>query len=139
MFDNIGGKIKILAQIITWLETIAFVIFGIIVTTESAIGVVILIGGPIFSWVSSMILYGFGELIEKTCKIADAVSKEKEYVIETEDEVISCTKKESPMLHSCELCEKKTNTLFTISLHGEDTDVCQECFETYVNADQENE
>ena len=79
MFDNIGRMIKGLAIAVALIETIAFFIFGIVVTMESAIGIVILIGGPIFSWISSMILYGFGELIENSLEIKNSVSEIKKF------------------------------------------------------------
>jgi hypothetical protein len=140
MFDNIGGKIKILAQIFVWIGIIASVILGFILCTTDVewLGVICVFIGPLLCWISSMTLYGFGELIEKTCKIEKILSNEKEVIktTKTKDKEISYIQKESPKLHTCELCEKETNTLFTISLHGEDTDVCQECFATYLNADE---
>ncbi len=38
-------------------------------------GFIIIFGGSLLSWVSSFFAYGFGELIEKTTVIAEAVSK----------------------------------------------------------------
>lgn len=74
MYDNIGGKIKGLAKAVFIVEAIAAVIAGIalVAIDEDLIlyGVLTLILGPAVAWVSSWLLYGFGELIDKVCEIA---------------------------------------------------------------------
>ena len=75
MFDNIGGKIKGVAKIITWMGIITSVIsFLIILSTGDdkliGFGFIILIVGCIVSWLSSLTLYGFGQLIENSAIIA---------------------------------------------------------------------
>lgn len=78
MFENIGGKLKKLAEIITIIGSvlgilIAFV--GLITCAQTnAMGALIggiLGGGFIFlvSWVGSFTTYAFGELVEKTTQI----------------------------------------------------------------------
>ena len=73
MYDNIGGKIKGLAKILCALESISTVIWGLYVMAEDAdlalIGFLIIIGGVLVTWVSTFLLYGFGELIDKACAI----------------------------------------------------------------------
>ena len=69
MFDNIGGKIKTVAQVITWLGIIVSIIaFFVLSTFDNAIGLafVVLIVGCLASWLSSLTLYGFGQLIQNT-------------------------------------------------------------------------
>lgn len=65
MYNNIGEKIKALAIIGAALEAIAFLIAGIIfcANDSAGIGLVLIFGGALFSWLSSFILYGFGQLI----------------------------------------------------------------------------
>ena len=73
MYDNIGGKIKGLAAAVFAIELIASIIvsIGLIAGGDMApVGLLLLILGPILSWVSSWLLYGFGELIDKTSEIA---------------------------------------------------------------------
>ena len=83
MFENIGGKIKGLAKIICWLGIIICVITGIVLfsqagdtynrsakTTLIVTGLLIMVGGSVLSWVSSFVLYGFGELVENSSTIA---------------------------------------------------------------------
>ena len=71
MFENIGGKIKALAQVVCWIGIIASVICGIIMMTIgeagfNLVGFLIMILGSLFSWIGSFMTYGFGQLIENT-------------------------------------------------------------------------
>ena len=79
MFGNIGGKIKSLAQITTWLGIISSVIWGVVLmaTDEDLIpaGIIIALLGSLVSWVSSFVLYGFGQLIENTDKLVELLKK----------------------------------------------------------------
>ncbi len=74
MYDNIGEKIKGLAKATFIVEAIAAVITGIAFMAADEdmipVGLLVMILGPIIAWVSSWLLYGFGELIDKTCDIA---------------------------------------------------------------------
>ena len=80
MFNNIGGKIKGLAKFLCWAGIIICVILGFMFIAGSnagyyyyysreamiVFGVLIMVGGSIISWLSSLFLYGFGELVENT-------------------------------------------------------------------------
>ena len=75
MYDNIGGKIKGLAKATFIVEAIATVITGIGLMASDdyimiPVGLLVMVIGPVVAWVSSWSLYGFGELIDKTCDIA---------------------------------------------------------------------
>ncbi len=74
MYDNIGGKIKGLAKVGFIVEAIAAVITGIALMALDGdmilIGLLVMLLGPIVAWVSSWLLYGFGELIDNVCRIA---------------------------------------------------------------------
>lgn len=65
MYDEVGDKIKTLAKVIAWLGIIASVVVGI-VTISTGVGILVLILGPLFSWLSTLVLYGFGQLVENT-------------------------------------------------------------------------
>lgn len=73
MYNNIGVKIKALAISTFIVEAIAAIIGGIVlwIVTKEWWCALILFFGPILAWVSSWLLYGFGELIDNVCKIAD--------------------------------------------------------------------
>lgn len=66
MFDNIGGKIKVLAVIIAIFGCVVSIVGGFVLIGEKMglIGVSVLLVGPLLSWVSNFVLYGLGELIE---------------------------------------------------------------------------
>ncbi len=70
MFDNIGSKIKTLAQVVCWIGIIASFIIGLILMGQDDgavfIGLLVLIFGSLFSWIGSFITYGFGQLIENS-------------------------------------------------------------------------
>ena len=68
MFDNIGGKIKVLAQVTCWVGIACSVVFGFIFGDESdsfLIGLLIMVLGSLTAWTSSFTLYGFGEMINQ--------------------------------------------------------------------------
>lgn len=80
MFDNIGKNIKELAQILSWLGVIESIILAIVMFVKAgdsyyaeglfaSLGFVFLIVGPIISIINGMLVYGFGELIEKAISI----------------------------------------------------------------------
>ncbi len=73
MYDNIGGKIKGAATAVFILGAIAGVISGFAIIGSDddllSIGLIITIGVPLLAYIFSWLLYGFGELIEKTCAI----------------------------------------------------------------------
>lgn len=75
MFKNIGEKIKTLAIVCTVCGCLLSVI-GAIVSWYFEIvwaGFLILIGGCLFSWISTFVLYGFGELISQMTKAAKSI------------------------------------------------------------------
>ena len=81
-YENIGNKIKGLAQMAFVVEAIAAVITGIalMASDEDLIlyGLLVLIAGPIIAWVSSWLLYGFGQLIENSDIIAEEYNRKNE-------------------------------------------------------------
>lgn len=85
MFANIGDKIKKLTKIICIIGILSSFIGGMSLITiglnsyhgggQVAIGVAVLIVGPLLSWIGSFFAYGFGELIENTTIIAELMAK----------------------------------------------------------------
>lgn len=73
MFKNIGGKIKGLAKAFFILGAIVPIIVGIVLMSSDEnmvlVGILVMVGGFVVAWISSWFLYGFGELIDKTCAI----------------------------------------------------------------------
>ena len=80
MYDNIGGKIKSWAVWIFIVEAIAAIIGGIILIANDngLVGFLTIVFGPIAAWVSSWLLYGFGQLIENSDIIAAEYNRKNE-------------------------------------------------------------
>ena len=78
VFDDIGGKIKTLAKVLTVIGIAASIILGLVLISDVPwLGVGIIVFGSLFSWIGSFLLYGFGELIDNTAVIAGNTRKEK--------------------------------------------------------------
>ena len=87
MFKNIGVKIKILATVIFWCGIIGSVFGGFTGIIEGVIdgssqaayeGIFIALVGSLSSWACSLLIYGFGQLIENSDKITEELKKERE-------------------------------------------------------------
>lgn len=87
MFNNVGGKIKVMAQIIGYVG-IAFSILGCLGNILTAVdnlyfssaiywllGLVFL---PVLSWVGSLFLYGFGQLVENSDTLIDLLTDDED-------------------------------------------------------------
>jgi hypothetical protein len=74
MFKNIGRKIKGLVKTVFIIQTILAVVAGIAIMTIDeeliVVGALVMIILPIIFWISSWLLYGYGELIDKVSEIA---------------------------------------------------------------------
>lgn len=74
MYENIGGKIKKLSKAIAVIGIIIAVIAGfwyIADYDEILQGIFIIVLGGLAAWISSLLIYGFGELIEKVSLIEE--------------------------------------------------------------------
>ena len=83
MYKNIGGKIKGLAKTFGIIGIAASVLMGIgpILAVGGnemniiLVGVGIAVVGSLVSWISTWLLYGFGELIAKTAAIEENIHR----------------------------------------------------------------
>ena len=72
MFKNIGGSLKALAKIVFWVGLIASIICGICAWSDWWLFdgflnfLVFGIAPAVFFYVTSMLIYGFGELVENS-------------------------------------------------------------------------
>ena len=95
MFENIGRKIKVVALVIFGLGVAGSAVFGVYYvnmgrnllgweTTKSIIIFwSIIVAGFLTSWFISMLLYGFGELIDTNQHIASNTKKIKRFLSKT--------------------------------------------------------
>ena len=82
MYDNISEKIKSLAGATFALGAFMSIILGVwLISIEHTItvplGIIIIVVGPVASWASSWMIYGFGELIENTSDLKSSVQPQK--------------------------------------------------------------
>lgn len=77
LFANAGAKLKVLALVNFVLIVIVGVVLGIAIIFSGSVevGLPILIIAPIFGWISSIMLYAFGELCENIRDIAKYTSE----------------------------------------------------------------
>ena len=68
MFENIGGKLKILAVVEVILGVLGSVICGLsaIVNEMVLTGIIIMVVGGVSSWMGSWMAYGIGEAVENS-------------------------------------------------------------------------
>ena len=74
MFKNIGKKIKLFAVVSFYISLAIFLWLGIYIMLEYkmyVVGIITIILGALASWISQFLLYGFGELVDKTTEIAN--------------------------------------------------------------------
>ncbi len=89
MFSNIGGKIQKLAKFVCWVGIVLCIISGIgyilagdeangiyVGLPSTVVGILVIVVGSLYSWLSSLCLYGFGTLIVKAESIDGKLSKE---------------------------------------------------------------
>ena len=88
LYDNIGAKIKNWAKWIFIIEAISAIIGGIGLMANDAafIGFIVLICGPLVAWVSSWLLYAFGELVEDVHAIRNKEGTTADVRIKREEE-----------------------------------------------------
>ena len=147
MFNEIGKKIKGVASAVCWIQVAIYAIVGIIImaTTEELVivGLLIIVVGGLFAWLSSITLYGFGELIDKVCSIEKTVNAEKyqkqssnNFSAETVDRNnVSKNNVSHKFLGKCEMCNAE-NIMVCDAKIVDDMGVryrkvCDNCFEKY--------
>ena len=70
MYDNIEAKIKGLAKVLFILGALVSILLGVILISKSVVlGLILIFAGLPLSLISSWLIYGFGELIERTAVI----------------------------------------------------------------------
>lgn len=71
MWENIGRKLQSLAKVLCWIGIVISVISGIVIMAQSnryqstiLTGILYIVVGCLFSWISSWALYGLGIVVE---------------------------------------------------------------------------
>lgn len=71
LYSDIGGKLKRLAICTFIVEFIASIVAFFVFAEDVWMGLLILFGGALVSFVSTWFLYAFGELVSRVCSIDD--------------------------------------------------------------------
>ena len=82
MFKDCGKKIKIVASVWFWMCVIGALIGAIIMMADGdeemiGIGFGIMFGGAAFAYISALMIYGFGQLVENSDKVAEGTRSHK--------------------------------------------------------------
>ena len=113
MYNYIGKKIKGLAKFFFILATIIDIIVGIVLIAIDdyliAVGLPIMLIGPVLAWISSWLLYGFGQLIDNSDKLVKSLCitdgvKTKSQTNQSKNNI---TPETPAVIGNCELCGKK--------------------------------
>ena len=128
MFNNIGGKIKTVAQVICWLGIIGSIIMGIAMISafDEISGILIILLGPLFSWIGSFITYGFGQLIENSDILVEQ-GKKGEY---TTSHIISSIKALSGEAKPTATASQKSVVTKPSTVIEDSEKVCPNCKQT---------
>lgn len=73
MYSDIGKKIKGWAVVMFAFSALVSVIIGALLIARDeddlVIALIIMLGGTFSAWISSWLMYGFGEIVDKLCEI----------------------------------------------------------------------
>ncbi|MBQ8405647.1 MAG: hypothetical protein IJX09_03245 [Clostridia bacterium] len=77
LFNNAGKKLKTISYILVILGIIVSIIagIGICFATSTAMGIIVIIAGPLLFWVISLPLYGFGIIVENNEKQQSSLNR----------------------------------------------------------------
>ena len=76
MFDNIGGKIKSLAQIIAYILMGLSILAGLLMLfSNPVVGILSIVVGCLSAWIGSFFMYAFGELVENSERSANSLNE----------------------------------------------------------------
>ena len=70
MYKDIGGKIKHAAYIMFFLQAVLYAAASLLLLSANVLSCLLVLSlGILFSWISSLMMYGVGELIDKVSSI----------------------------------------------------------------------
>ncbi len=137
MFNEIGKKIKGVASAVCWIQIVIYAIMGIVlmVSSKELILAGFLVGsiGCLIAWLSSIVLYGFGEIIDKVCNIEKALNNQnnvdqKTYMFGTETRRANNNGKKAADSYYCGNCGCE-------GPYGGNCPICNSSLKKYYNPD----
>lgn len=153
MYNNVGGKIKGIASFVTGIGIAISVCAGIVMIAvlEDLVfwGFLVMIVGSIASWLATLLLYGFGQLIENSDIIAKHLknldhkdSSSSNPVQQPDKSSTADTNKitvntEGQRVGTCDFCGKEFVMLKKCAIKDEYglryRDLCEECINKIEN------
>lgn len=157
MFNNIGGKIKELARIISYIGIGVSIFIGIVFILEKETilqGIAIAVFGTLISWVGMFVLYAYGQLVENSDMILEIMdlkilkSTEDSYYqngqnfhnqnednfldeMDEDNSSYSSNIKVTKRFDKCDLCRKQSE-VFVIKnqnvVPSKEKKICQTCY-----------
>ena len=143
MHKNVGGKIKKLSDIVLYVGIGCSVISGVAVMLPGRImillGLVVIAVGCFSSWIGSLLMYGFGQLVEnsdKTVMLQKGENIELFYAAtEKNSDKPSATADAATNLGKCDMCGKTnipvSNCVIKDDLGTRYRNMCAECFQKF--------
>lgn len=145
MFNEIGKKIKGVANVVCWIQIIVAIIGGIALMTIDEnlilVGFLVMGIGCLIAWLGTIVLYGFGELIDKVSNIENTLTHgntANKPVQNTQSNQStkgsSNTKFENQQraLGKCEMCNSENVTVCEVKIIDDMgvryRNVCKDCF-----------
>lgn len=79
MNTNVGTKIKTITHVFAWIGYIAYILIGVYLfdTTDEMIGILVGVVGVFFTWVMTIMIQGYGELVINIQGIYDLLDSRK--------------------------------------------------------------
>ncbi|MBR3866067.1 MAG: hypothetical protein IKM67_05070 [Clostridia bacterium] len=93
MFDNIGGKIKKLAKIVTIVGIAASIVVGVCLYAAiptkivEIISLIVIVVGSVVSWIASFAVYAYGQLVENSDKAVRLLERQEKVVAPTDAKI----------------------------------------------------
>lgn len=119
MFSNVGQTIKRVSAAVFVFQIILFIIIGaVIISIDEDLtfaGICIMIAGGFIGWLSILVIYGFGELVDRAIRIDETLNPDNSAI----------------SIGKCEICGKDDPFLKEIKFNDgtsiTNKKVCQDC------------
>lgn len=135
MYENIGKKFMLLAKVVFYIGTAICIILGLYFLFKGSdfvlTGLLLMIVGPIITWVATWGLYAFGQLVDDVEKIRSqgkkvaVVSSERSTIMKKKDENTEIELEEPKDVIAKSLVMEKEATYFSTT--EKDTIICSKC------------
>lgn len=132
MFSNVGQTIKRVSAAVFVFQIILFIIIGaVIISIDEDLtfaGICIMIAGGFIGWLSILVIYGFGELVDRAIRIDETLNSDNSASSQSSNQSFS---DKFVTTGKCEICGKDDRLLKEIKFNDGYSvtykKVCQDC------------